>query len=149
MLNQLLTDSTGGLPFEDGPDHGRVLISGEATGNAYSLMEFTVAPSGENAGYGPHQHGEIDEVFVVRRGSIEFLVDEEVATLTTGDVVRVPAGTRHGYRNTSDEAVELLVWFSPGGFEQLFVTYRTDQPSVDANGFLDEATSRFNSTFEM
>jgi hypothetical protein len=42
----------------------------------------------------------------------------------------------------------MLVWFTPGGFERLFVTYRTDQPSVDNEGFVNEATNTFNSSFE-
>jgi oxalate decarboxylase/phosphoglucose isomerase-like protein (cupin superfamily) len=60
----------------------------------------------------------------------------------------VPRGTRHGYRNVSDAPVDLLVWFTPGGFEQLFVTYRTDQANVDEDGCVAEATGRFNSQFE-
>jgi hypothetical protein len=42
----------------------------------------------------------------------------------------------------------MLVGFAPGGFERLFVTYRSDQPSVDSEGFVNEATSRFNPEFE-
>ena len=148
MTHPLLTNSSGGTPFEDGADHGRVLISGESTSNSYSLMELTVAPQGPDAGFGAHAHRDIEEVFVVRSGILEFLVDQEITPVTAGDVVRVPPGVRHGYRNNSPEAVELLVWFSPGGFEQLFVTYRTNQATPDADGFVKEATERFNSSFE-
>jgi mannose-6-phosphate isomerase-like protein (cupin superfamily) len=148
MTGSPIDQASGGASFEDGPDHGRVLISGEATGNAYSLMELTVAPREANVGFGPHLHHDIHEVFVIRKGTLEFLLRSDVTTLIAGDVVRVPPGVRHGYRNVSDEPVELLVWFTPGGFEQLFVKYRTDQPNLDEHGFLSEATSRFNSSFE-
>lgn len=143
-----IIDSAGGTPFVDDGDHGRVLIPGAATDHAYSLMELTVAPRPEATALGPHRHHDIDEVFVVRRGTIEFLLDGEVTTLAAGDVVRVPAGTRHGYRNISTEPVDMLVWFAPGGFEQLFVTHTTDRPGVDPDGFRREATTEFNSTFE-
>jgi uncharacterized protein (TIGR03083 family) len=148
MADSLIVQANGGSSFEDGPDHGRVLIAGEATGNAYSLMELTVAPHAADVGFGPHLHHDIHEVFVVRRGTLEFLLRSDVTTLIAGDVVRVPPGVRHGYRNVSDEPVDLLVWFTPGGFEHLFVKYRTDQPNLDEHGFLNEATSRFNSRFE-
>jgi mannose-6-phosphate isomerase-like protein (cupin superfamily) len=148
MAGSLIVQANGGASFEDGPDHGRVLIAGEATGNAFSLMELTVAPREADVGFGPHLHHEIHEVFVVRRGALEFLLRSDVTTLIAGDVVRVPPGVRHGYRNVSDEPVELLVWFTPGGFEHLFIKYRTDQPNLDEHGFLHEATSRFNSRFE-
>lgn len=137
-----------GEPFEDGRDRGRVLISGESTNYTYSLMELTVAPQATDVGFGPHAHNDIEEVFVVRGGALEFLLGTDVMPLRVGDVVRVQPGTRHGYRNVSGEPVDLLVWFSPGGFENLFVKYRTDQPAVDSEGFVNEATSRFNSWFE-
>ena len=138
----------GGASFEDGPDRGRVLIPGESTDNAYSLMELTVAPRETDVGFGPHMHNDIDEVFVIRKGTLEFLLGSDVTPLIAGDIVRVPPGMRHGYRNASGEPVELLVWFTPGGFEHLFVKYRTDQPNLDVDGFVNEATSRFNSRFE-
>ena len=69
-------------------------------------------------------------------------------SLIEGDAVRVLPGVRHGYRNISGAPVELLVWLTPGGFEQLFVTYQTGQPNLDEDGFVAEATGRFNSQFE-
>lgn len=148
MVPELIIDSGGGASFEDGPDRGRVLIAGESTDNVYSLMELTVAARGSEVGFGTHLHHDIDEVFVVRQGMLEFLLGSEVTSLAAGDVVRVPPGVRHGYRNVSGEPVELLVWFTPGGFEQLFVRYRTDQANLDEDGFVTEATGCFNSRFE-
>jgi mannose-6-phosphate isomerase-like protein (cupin superfamily) len=148
MTPQLIVDSNGGVSFEDGHDRGRILIPGESTDNAFSLMELTVAAGGDDVGFGPHLHLDIDEVFVVRKGTLEFLLGTDVTRVGEGDVVRVPPGTRHGYRNVSGAAVELLVWFTPGGFERLFVTYRTDQANLVEDGFVVEATGRFNSQFE-
>ena len=149
MTDSLIIQSNQGATFEDGADRGRVLISAESTHDAYSMMELSVAPQGADAGFGPHTHLDIDEVFVVRKGTLEFLLGADMTTLRDGDVVRVPPGMRHGYRNASQEPVELLVWFSPGGFEGLFAKYRTDQPNLDPNGFVNEATSLFNSRFEV
>ncbi len=148
MTSELIVDSNGGAPFEDGLDRGRILIAGESTDNAYSLMELIVAARGGEVGFGPHLHHDIDEVFVVRKGTLEFLLGSDVTRLVEGDVVRVLPGTRHGYRNVSGAPVELLVWFTPGGFEQLFVSYRTDQANLDEDGFVAEAAGRFNSQFE-
>ena len=36
----------------------------------------------------------------------------------------------------------------PGGFEELFVKYRTDAPHADGPGFVADATVLFDSTFE-
>ena len=63
--------------------------------------------------------------------------------------MRAPPGVRHGYANLSGAEVELLVSFHPGGFEELFVTHRSDQtPPPSPTGFMDDARRRFASEFE-
>jgi mannose-6-phosphate isomerase-like protein (cupin superfamily) len=144
---------TSGVEFADAPDHGRVLISGADTDGAYSLMEWTIASrdtasSDHHRDFGPHRHEAIEEVFVVRQGTLEFLLHNEVRTLLPGDVVRVPPGVRHGYVNRSGDEVDMLVAFIPGGFEELFVMYRSDQPHSPEPGFVDDAARRFATDFE-
>lgn len=137
--------------FEDGPDRGRILVSGQETGGRWSLMTYDVAPrpAGEPAAYGPHLHREIEETFVVEAGRLSFLLGEEVRELGPGDVVRVPPGVRHGFANLSGAPVRLLVSFHPGGFEQLFLRHRTDQaPPPAPDGFLVEARRDWASEFE-
>ena len=150
METRIVT-AQAGVPFEDGADRGRILVSGADTGGRYALMEYVVAAGdGQPArSYGAHRHGGIDETFLVRSGSLEFLLGETVTTLKAGDFVRVPPGTRHGYANVSGEPVELLVSFHPGGFEQLFLKYRTDREGPpEGDGFVAEATRDFASEFE-
>lgn len=151
-MESRIVDTHGGLPFEDGADRGRVLVSGRDTSGRYSLMEWIVA-AGDGLpaqNYGAHRHGAIEETFYVRRGTLEFLLDDAVTTLRAGDFVRVPPGVRHGYANTSGEEVELLVSFHPGGFEELFLKYRTDRDGPPAGeGFIADATRDFASEFEI
>ena len=141
------------VAFEDAPDRGRVLVFGADTRGAYSLMEWIVTPrpptpDRPDLAFGPHRHAGIEEVFVIRRGTIEFLLGEMVFTLGANDVVRVPAGTRHGYLNCSGEDVEMLVCFAPGGFEDLFVKYRSDQPVKPDAGFIADAGRLFATEYE-
>jgi mannose-6-phosphate isomerase-like protein (cupin superfamily) len=148
----MIVPSDGGLRFEDGADRGRVVVSGEETGGRYALMEWTVAPAatgGEPPSYGPHTHQECEETFLIRSGTLEFLLGDQVTSLGPGDFVRVPAGVRHGYRNTSGQAVNMLVSFHPAGLERLFVKYRSDQPSPpEGDGFIADATRFHASVFE-
>ena len=41
----------------------------------------------------------------------------------------------------------MLVTFTPGGLEQLFVKYRTDQAEIPGPGFVAEATRDYASKF--
>jgi quercetin dioxygenase-like cupin family protein len=146
-----LVAADAGVSFQDGPDHGRVLAFGRDTGGRYGLMEYVVAPRRPNEAeaYGAHRHREIEETFLVRTGALKFLLGETVHELTAGDFVRVPPGVRHGYVNVSGAPVELLVGFHPGGFEELFVTYRTDGgDAAGGAGFMAEGTARYASEFE-
>lgn len=144
----MIVPADGGLAFEDGPDRARIIVSGEDTRGAYALMEWTVAPS-DQPGFGPHRHGACEETFLIRSGHLEFLLGDTVTTLGPGDFVRAPAGTRHGYRNSSGAPVEMLVGFVPSGMERLFVKYRTDGNGPEpGEGFIADATRLFGSEFE-
>jgi quercetin dioxygenase-like cupin family protein len=154
MQDSWTVSAGDGVSFEDGPDRGRILVFGRDTGGRYSLLEWTVAagePCADDAPrqYGPHRHHQIEETFYVRSGALEFLLEDRVTTLNAGDFVRVPPGVRHGYANVSGSEVELLVGFHPGGFEELFVKYRTDQADPPAgDGFIADATRLYASEFE-
>lgn len=150
-MNEVVRRS-GGVHFGIGRDQARLIVSGEDTSGHYSLTEWVVAPEPEPAhqdrpDFGAHLHRECEETFLIISGSLEFLVGDVIAVLGENDFVRVRAGVPHGYRNTSGEAVRMLVGFVPGGLEELFVKYRTDQDELPGEGFIAEATRRFASEF--
>jgi|SRR5471030_589129 quercetin dioxygenase-like cupin family protein len=155
MTDSLVITASDGATFEDGADRGRILVFGRQTGGRYSLMEYVVAPrpapqAGAAIDFGPHRHRDIEETFLVRSGRLRFLLGDKVFDLNCGDFVRAPPGVRHGFANLSGEAVELLVSFHPGGFEELFVTHRSDQhPPPSPTGFMDDARRLFASEFEV
>jgi mannose-6-phosphate isomerase-like protein (cupin superfamily) len=153
MDETTVVTADGGAAFADGDNRGRILVFGRDTRARYSLMEYVVAPlvaaPGESPDFGPHRHLEIEETFFVRRGTLRFLLGDEVFDLGPGDFVRAPSGVRHGFANVSGAEVELLVSFHPGGFEELFITHRSgQQPPPSATGFMDDARRLFASEFE-
>jgi mannose-6-phosphate isomerase-like protein (cupin superfamily) len=145
---------TGGVFFEAGPDRARLIVSANDTDGRYSLLEWTVAAGrrlaeGEPRDYGPHLHRRYEETFLIQSGSMEFLIGDKVVLLEQGDFVRVPPGVRHGYQNTSGKPVDMLVMFSPGGLEELFLKYRSDQAEVKGGGFISDATRYHASEFDL
>jgi quercetin dioxygenase-like cupin family protein len=151
-VTAITPEVTDGRAFEDGADRVRILISGAQTGGDYSVLEWIVAPLPLEAqtSFGPHRHGFYEETFLVLKGALAFLLDDQVTELAAGDFVRVPKETRHGYINRSGAPVHLLVTFRPAGMEELFYRHRSDQtvvPSLEA--FLDEAGRDHASTYEI
>lgn len=54
-----------------------------------------------------HRHEEIEEVYLVTRGTLTMRFDNEIETVGPGSAVRVPAQTVRSHRNEGDEAVEM------------------------------------------
>lgn len=54
-----------------------------------------------------HSHEEIEEIYIVARGTLTMRFDDEVRELPAGSVARVAPGTVRSHRNLGDEPVEL------------------------------------------
>ena len=71
-------------------------LTGHQTGGQIGLVEATVPPGG---GPAPHVHERTDETFYVVNGELEFLDGDKTFTASDGDVVFLPRGTVHRFRN--------------------------------------------------
>jgi quercetin dioxygenase-like cupin family protein len=76
------------------------------------VIETTVAPGG---GPPPHVHA-AEEFFLVREGHLDFFSGEpgEQRVAGPGDVIHVPGGRPHAYRNVGSQAARMLVVFDDG-----------------------------------
>jgi uncharacterized cupin superfamily protein len=54
-----------------------------------------------------HFHAEIEELYIVGKGTITMRCAEEVHAVEAGSVVRVAAGTPRSHRNEGDETAEI------------------------------------------
>jgi mannose-6-phosphate isomerase-like protein (cupin superfamily) len=54
-----------------------------------------------------HTHAEIEELYIVARGTITMRCEEHVETVVAPAVVRVSPGTARSHRNEGDEPVEI------------------------------------------
>jgi mannose-6-phosphate isomerase-like protein (cupin superfamily) len=54
-----------------------------------------------------HTHSEIEELYIVAKGTITFRCDDEIEKVHAPAVVRVSPGTARSHRNEGDEPVEI------------------------------------------
>ncbi len=54
-----------------------------------------------------HRHGEIEEVYLVTRGTLTMRFGDEIETVGAGSAVRVAPQTVRSHRNEGDEPVEM------------------------------------------
>jgi mannose-6-phosphate isomerase-like protein (cupin superfamily) len=66
-----------------------------------------------------HQHA-VEEVLTILAGEAEIWVGEDRAALSAGQSVIVPAGRRHGFRNTGEQVLHVLATLAAPIFEASF-----------------------------
>jgi mannose-6-phosphate isomerase-like protein (cupin superfamily) len=54
-----------------------------------------------------HKHGELEEIYLVTRGTLTMRFDEEIETVEAGSAVRVAPRTVRSHRNEGNEPVEM------------------------------------------
>ena len=91
---------------EKSPDFRRVLW----TGRYSQLVIMTIPPEGE---IGEEVHPDTDQILTFVSGVGEASVDGESREVAQGDLVCVPAGARHNFRNTGPNPLVLYTVYGP------------------------------------
>lgn len=96
-----------------------VLLSTHESGGNLFTAKFTLPPG--SYGTPLHYHNNLLETFEVLSGALEMELGEKgnIKVLRPGEVVYVPAGMYHSFRNSSDKEVVFVSSVHPAGeFEQ-------------------------------
>ncbi|GAB3138859.1 hypothetical protein GCM10027290_06990 [Micromonospora sonneratiae] len=91
---------------EKSPDFRQVLWTGKHT----QLVIMTIPPGGE---IGEEIHEKNDQILTFVSGVGEARVAGEKKTVTQGDLVAVPAGTKHNFVNTGPNPLVLYTVYGP------------------------------------
>ncbi|MEX2193925.1 MAG: cupin domain-containing protein [Thermoleophilaceae bacterium] len=92
--------------------------SADEDGSEVQHVEMWVDPRG---GVSPHIHPSMDERFTVEAGRPEFLAGRKWQVAGPGEMVVVPAGTRHAFRNRGDEVAHVHCEARPPSTLQAFL----------------------------
>ena len=122
-------DTSDNGPWYKGPSGVRyaVRLSSTKTNGAYAIVE-TVAPPGCSTPM--HIHRNEAEHFVVLAGTYRILIEDRLFHAPIGTSFTVPRGSRHTWRNMSNETGRLLSILTPGGFEKCIQTVRESPPDM-------------------
>ena len=112
-------------------DTYRIIISGEQTNGAYSLVDMLIPPNG---GPPPHSHANFQEAFYIIDGEIEVITKDGKYIASKGSHVNIPFnGPVHKFVNKTDKMAHMLCLITPAGMEKMFLEIGK---SVAANTFL-------------
>jgi mannose-6-phosphate isomerase-like protein (cupin superfamily) len=104
----------------------RMLCESRETGGAWSLFEEDV-PLG--MGPPPHRH-DWDEAYYILAGEIEFTIDGELVTSSTGDFNYLPRNTVHGFKGASPSPARVLIFAAPAHGSEFFEEVSAEVKSV-------------------
>jgi mannose-6-phosphate isomerase-like protein (cupin superfamily) len=68
-----------------------------------------------------HHHSHSDNVYIVKRGKAELVVEGDRQIIQENDVVFIPAKLRHSLSNTGDQSFEVFEIYAPAGDKFDFV----------------------------
>ena len=91
---------------EQSPDFRRVLWTGEHS----QLVIMTIPPDGE---IGEEVHEDVDQILTFVSGVGEAVVSGKRRAVAQGDLVVVPAGRKHNFRNTGPNPLVLYTVYGP------------------------------------
>jgi mannose-6-phosphate isomerase-like protein (cupin superfamily) len=103
-----------------------ILLSGEETGDQFSMIEGIMPPGGDG---GLHMHAHEDESMHLLDGALEVTIGETVFTLAPGETYFAPRGIPHRLRNLGTIPARTLLVATPGAFDR-FIS-RAGVPVID------------------
>jgi mannose-6-phosphate isomerase-like protein (cupin superfamily) len=107
--------AAGGLPHVTGAAQVQYLIDKKSAG-ADHVVGWTVLKPG--ARHERHRLRDCDAFFMILKGAGHIYGDKGEEPMAEGDVVYVPRGSWHGFRNTShDDVILIWGWMGAGSIE--------------------------------
>jgi quercetin dioxygenase-like cupin family protein len=94
-----------------------ILISGDQTEGAYTLIDMIIPPGG---GPGPHRH-DFEELFIVMEGTIDYTLRGHTTTAVSVQAVNIPANAPHFFKNSSETTAHLLCVCTPAAQDKFFL----------------------------
>jgi len=80
------------------------------TGEHAQFVVMTIPPGGE---IGEETHDDTDQMLAFLSGVGDAVIEGETRQVVPGDVVVVPAGKRHNFRNTGPDPLALYTVYAP------------------------------------
>jgi quercetin dioxygenase-like cupin family protein len=122
-----------------------VLVDTATSNGASATVVQHVPPGG---GPPPHSHKNEEETFTVIEGDFEVLSNGKWSSLATGEAFYSSRGSIHTFRNSGSTPGRVMVFITPGGFENYLEAISPYSPATDMSKIL-EISERYGITFHM
>jgi mannose-6-phosphate isomerase-like protein (cupin superfamily) len=80
------------------------------TGEHSQVVLMAIPPGGE---IGEEVHPDVDQILLFVEGEGQAILEGETSGVGAGELVFVPAGTKHNFRNNGEGSLRLVTVYSP------------------------------------
>lgn len=88
-----------------------------------TLLQFENKQAAGGIGPMPHRHPLQEEIFIVKKGTLEITIAGVTSTIKPGETATVPPNTVHFWKNAGGNELEMITEFRPAlHFEELIET---------------------------
>ena len=98
-------------------NQANILVTGDETGSAMTIIEYVVAPRGVTPP--PHRHA-FAEAFYVLEGVLGVRIGDQTCEALPGSTVFIPGEMPHTWYNAGDLPARVLITCTPAGLESYF-----------------------------
>ena len=106
-------------PMAGGRGTQKHMINGDCGANSLDVHLNILNPKEPGGRY--HHHTQADNVYIVKRGEGQLVLEGKEHTIRENDVVYIPAGSRHSLTNATDHPFEIFEIYAPAGDKFDFV----------------------------
>ncbi|MGI8648064.1 MAG: cupin [Acidimicrobiales bacterium] len=95
------------------PEIGHILLAdASASKGALSAHRIQLARGADGAL--PHRHNGSSELFFIIDGALDLLIESEIVTARSGDLLIVPPRSDHAFRTHPNNTADALILITPG-----------------------------------
>lgn len=108
------------IPMENGRGTKAKLVDVSLGTQTLDVHMNTLAPGGPRGKL--HKHSVADNVYIVRSGEGELIVEGETYQIRKDQIIFIPAGMRHSLSNVADVPFEIFEIYAPAGDQFDFIS---------------------------
>ncbi len=118
MFRIIDLENAESVDMENGRGKTLLLVDSKLTSKV-DLHLNQLVPGGPNGSF--HRHSISDNVYIVKAGEGTLRIEDEIHTIRVGQIVFIPAGTKHSLSNLSSEVFEIFELYTPAGEDFDFI----------------------------
>ncbi len=104
---KIIKDSKGSwIEGKENKNYKKRILMNEVPPSVNLIQDVIIPPGGNVPS---HRHSDTAEIFYITKGSVVMVIEKKDYPLSERDMIFIDVGEEHGFRNESDDDLEMIV----------------------------------------